>query len=130
MREGAAKLRKSGYADDFSFSTAESKGLKPGDKVKVPELPKCVDVNYWDDPAFCQDFDPPVSKVKEEYKSIEEGQAVKKGALNVEASTGFMVVTTAETNEPPIKEDPSYCIDSIGEDDLKPPRKKIKQEED
>jgi len=129
LREGAAKLRKSEFADDFSTSRAENDALKAGVKVKAPELSKSEDVNYWNDPAFCDDFNPPGPKMKEEDMSTEGNQEVNKSAVEIVANSGVNGVGTIETIEQSNKADWSHFTDSIG-DDLNPPRKRIKKEED
>lgn len=129
LREGAAKLRKSGCADDFSAPRAENDALKAGVKVKAPELPKSEDVNYWNDPAFCDDFNPPGPKVKEEDMSTEGNQEVNKSAVKMVANSRVKGVGTIETIELPSNVDWRHNTDSIG-DGMNPPCKRIKKEYD
>ena len=58
LREGAAKLRKEGYA-------LPDQALKPSPKIKLPSE-RTSEVNYSRDPEYCDAFEPPCKKIKSE----------------------------------------------------------------
>ena len=58
LREGAAKLRKEGYA-------LPDQALKPSPKIKLPSE-RTGEVRYSHDPVYCEAFEPPCKKFKTE----------------------------------------------------------------